>query len=197
MEHMDALMRASATVPWTAFDGAETHYSAPVALTIGAEQDGEVPITGMAVPFDKPDSMGRVIKSGAFNQSLARSKGRMPILLEHDTMVQIGIATGAKVSDGALQVSGVLLPEIRAAADQLLIMRAGATRGLSLSLSIGWRGPFEYVDDQFVWTKADLMEWSIVRFPAFTETHVEEASAPSQASGILSALQSLSAALRR
>ncbi|KFL30652.1 capsid protein [Devosia riboflavina] len=88
-------------------------------------------ITGIAWPFDRPDSVGDVIEKGAFALPPA-----LPIVMEHDQSQVVGVWESAAETDAGLEVKGRLFVEgigpARKARD--LMQRKSIT-----GLSIGFR----------------------------------------------------------
>jgi HK97 family phage prohead protease len=134
-------------------------------------------IEGYASVFGVRDSYNEAVMPGAFSDSLARHKreGTNPLMLwQHNPDAPIGV-WGDLADDGkGLYASGQLLvkQDVPEADKAYSLVKAGAVRGMS----IGYRevdvepsekgGPRKLL-------KLDLMEVSIVSFPALRAARVE------------------------
>jgi len=129
---------------------------------------------GYASVFGVLDSYAEKVAPGAFAESLARHKreGTSPLMLwQHDSREVIGVWTDLAEDGKGLRVSGQLLKGVRRADEALILLRAGAVRGLS----IGYRE--ELVDDSEkgvrVLKKVNLFEVSVVSIPANPRARVD------------------------
>jgi HK97 family phage major capsid protein/HK97 family phage prohead protease len=85
-------------------------------------------ITGIAWPFDRPDSVGDVIEKGAFQLPPA-----LPIVMEHDQSQVVGVWESAAETDAGLEVKGRLFLEgIGPARKARDLMQRKAITGLSI-----------------------------------------------------------------
>jgi HK97 family phage major capsid protein/HK97 family phage prohead protease len=85
-------------------------------------------ISGLAWPFDQPDSVGDVIEKGAFELPNA-----VPMLLEHNTSGAVGVWTGLTQTDDGLEVKGQLFVEAVEPANEVRqLFRQGKVKGLSI-----------------------------------------------------------------
>jgi uncharacterized protein len=126
--------------------------------------DGSV--TGYGSIFGNLDSYGEIVEPGAFTQSLkahARSK-TMPLMLwQHDTHEPIGVWESMEEDAKGLMCRGKLLLDVQKGKEAWSRLKAGAIRGLS----IGYRVLASEPEGNNVrLKKLDLMEVSIVSFPA-------------------------------
>jgi len=138
-----------------------------------ADDAGE--IEGYASVFGNRDSYNEVVMPGAFADSLAKHarEGTKPLMLwQHNPDEPIGV-WDELVDDGkGLWGKGRLLKGVRRADEAIIMLQAGAIQGMS----IGYRevdvepaeggGPRKLV-------KLDLLEASIVSFPANRRARVE------------------------
>ncbi|WP_294196520.1 HK97 family phage prohead protease [uncultured Sphingomonas sp.] len=137
--------------------------------------------TGYGAYFGNEDSYGDVIAPGAFTKSLARHEaaGTLPLmLLNHDAWNQLPVGVWKSMSedDSGLVVEGELL-DTSIGADVYKALKAGAITGLS----IGFRClGFEMTGEKRTITEADLMEVSVVTFPANDLARVESVKAENQ-----------------
>lgn len=140
--------------------------------------DDEGTFSGYASPFGGPaDSYGDIIMPGAYADSLAahRRQGTMPLMLwQHDTAEPIGVWREFHEDGKGLWGKGQLLRGVQKADEAYIRLKAGAVRGLS----IGFReveaepdGPVRRLK------KLDLLEVSIVSFPAAKRARIDEVKA--------------------
>jgi HK97 family phage prohead protease len=138
------------------------------------DDDGEGSFEGLASPFGgTPDFYGDVVAPGAYADSLAthQRKGTMPLMLwGHDPDQPIGVWKHFYEDGRGLYGKGQLLKGVRKADEAAILVKAGAVRGLS----IGYR-VIEAVPDgkTTLLKKLDLLEVSIVAFPAAPRARVE------------------------
>lgn len=119
------------------------------------------------------DSYGEKVMPGAFMDSLARHKrdGTSPLMLwQHDSYQPIGVWEDLAEDGKGLRAKGRLLQGVRAADEALILMKAKAIQGLS----IGYRELDVEPDGNVrLLKKLDLMEISVVSFPANRRARVE------------------------
>jgi uncharacterized protein len=132
---------------------------------------------GYASVFGNIDNAGDRIAKGAFAKSLAayRQEGRMPPLLwQHDTAQPIGAWREMREDAKGLFVAGALFAEdIPRAREAYRLMKEGVVTGLS----IGYRAKESHRDGKSgvrVLTEVDLLEISLVTFPANTAARVAQ-----------------------
>jgi HK97 family phage prohead protease len=129
---------------------------------------------GYASIFGNTDSYGEKVMPGAFGESLAqhRREGTKPLLLwQHDPDRPIGVWDDLAEDGKGLWGKGRLLPGVRQAEEALILLRAGALRGLS----IGYREVRTEPDGNHrKLLELDLVEASIVSFPANRRARVEQ-----------------------
>jgi len=140
------------------------------------EVNGSGEFEGYLSVFGEIDSAKDVVKKGAFTKTLAehKEKGRMPALLwQHDTREPIGIWRSMHETENGLFVKGSLfiddIPKARAA---YRLIKEKAISGMS----IGFRTVnYDIRDDGIrVITEIDLLEGSLVTFPALDSARVED-----------------------
>lgn len=162
------------------------------ALQIKAVGGGAQPgtIEGYASVFNVRDSQNEVVLPGAFSDSLARHKreGSYPLMLwQHDTFEPIGVWDDLADDGKGLFAKGRLLVEqsVPEADKAYSLLKAGAVRGMS----IGYRE----VDvepstngDPTKLIKLDLLEASIVSFPANRRAVVDAVKSEDEESAIKS-----------
>lgn len=129
-----------------------------------AEDDGT--FQGYASVFGNVDSYGDICVAGCFGPSLAkhRREGTKPLLLwQHDPAKPIGVWEDLTEDGKGLRGTGRLLKGVRQAEEALILLKAGALRGLS----IGYREVSAQPDGNHrKLLELDLIEASIVSFPA-------------------------------
>lgn len=132
--------------------------------TIG--EDGT--FTGYASVSGNLDLVGDICAKGCFAKTLLSNKGRVPILKQHDTNVQLGIGESAVEDEIGLLVTGRLNMEVQAAREQKALCKQHFEIGAPMGLSIG------YFAKDFSWSKdgtrtlkeVELLEYSLTPFPA-------------------------------
>jgi HK97 family phage prohead protease len=124
---------------------------------------------GYASVFNVTDSAGDKVAPGAFTKSLARARaeGRLPPMLwQHDTQKPIGAWRDLHEDAHGLFVTGALFTEdVKQAGEAYKLLQENAVSGLS----IGYRTLQSHRERDTgvrVLTELDLLEISIVTFPA-------------------------------
>jgi HK97 family phage prohead protease len=137
-------------------------------LEIKADSDPGC-FSGYGAVFGNKDRDGDVITPGAFAASL---KARKPILLwQHDTKSPIGAFDEVREDGRGLYVKGRLSMEGKGA-EAYSLLKLGALNGLSIGF-VTREACRDSVKGARVITKADLMEVSLVTFPANELARVE------------------------
>jgi HK97 family phage prohead protease len=132
-------------------------------------------IEGYASVFGVRDSYNEVVMPGAFSDSLAKHQreGTYPLMLwQHNPDEPIGV-WNELVDDGkGLYAKGQLLNGVQRADEALIMLKAGAIQGMS----IGYRevdvNPADASTARQL-VKLDLLEASIVSFPANRRARVD------------------------
>ncbi len=123
-------------------------------------------LSGYGAYFDNIDAYGDKIVKGAFAASLARHKaaGTTPLmLLNHEAFqMPIGVWKSLVEDDSGLLVEGDLI-ETATGRDAYVAMKAGAITGLSIGFMCK---AYEIDGNNRTITEADLLEVSVVTFPA-------------------------------
>ena len=145
------------------------------ALQVKAvEEDGT--FEGYASTFGGPaDSYGEIVEPGAFAASLAkhRREGTMPLMLwQHDPWEPIGVWDEMSEDGKGLKAKGRLLTGVRKSEEVLILLREKAIRGMSIGYREQEVKPAENGSPRTL-LKLDLMEASIVSFPANRRARVE------------------------
>jgi uncharacterized protein len=140
------------------------------ALEIKAAPDEEGTFEGYASPFGgPPDTYGDVVEAGAFGESLAkhRRSGTMPLMLwQHDSYEPIGVWEEFAEDGRGLWGKGKLLRGVQKADEAYIRIKAKAVRGLSIGFRMIEAEPIDQGGGGMRLKKLDLVEVSIVSFPA-------------------------------
>lgn len=149
------------------------HATKDFALQIKGDVGDDGTFEGYGSIFGNVDSYGEKVVAGAFGESLARHKreGTKPLMLwQHDSWSPIGVWEDLAEDGKGLWGKGRLLPGVKAADEALILLKAGAVQGLS----IGYREVETEPDGNTrLLKKLDLLEISIVSFPANRRARVE------------------------
>ncbi len=152
--------------------------SAPLAISTGGAStsplaaDGR--FTGLAATFDVKDSYGDIIQRGAFSRTLADAKKRgkpfyWPLLYQHDPTKLIGgVAQATETAEGLLVECQIDL-NTRDGSEAYSLVKLGMLDGMSIGYIA--RGALNRRDARLL-TQIDLLETSLVTFPANPASHV-------------------------
>jgi len=147
------------------------------ALCVKAEdvaEDGT--FEGYGSVYGVVDSYQEVVAAGAFAESLAEldaKQRRVPVLWQHRSDQPIGIYSEITEDDTGLFVKGrLLIGSVAQATEAHALMKAGAVTGLSIGY---WVRKSERDEESGVrtLTQLDLVEVSLVTFPANDDARVE------------------------
>ena len=139
-------------------------------------------ISGYASVFGNVDSYYDTVQRGAFAASIAAKTPKM--LWQHDRWQPIGIWDTVREDEYGLWVEGRIFKAVPQGRDAFILLKGGAINGLS----IGYREiDTEYNRDTGIQTliALDLLEVSIVTFPANDLAEVANVKAQSLFSGSL------------
>lgn len=147
------------------------------ALSLKAEGVGDDgTFDGYGSVFGVVDSYQEVVAPGAFTDSLAELAAkdrRVPVLWQHRQDQPIGVYSAISEDDTGLKVNGqLLIDSVGQAREAHALMKAGAVTGLSIGY---WVRESSYDEKSGIrtLTKLDLVEVSLVTFPANDEARVE------------------------
>lgn len=136
--------------------------------------------TGYASVFGSVDSMGDTILRGAFKKTLEERARPVRFLYGHSPSVPLGKWAEMKEDDVGLYVKGEFTPGNSNAQN----IRASVKHGALDSLSIGFRippgGAEEREDGGRILKAIDLVEISVVVFPAETNAQIDPTSVKSE-----------------
>ncbi len=133
--------------------------------------DAEGRFSGYASVFGRLDSGGDIILPGAFAKSLARRRGRIRLLFQHDPKEPVGIWESIAEDGHGLFVAGRLVPGVPRAEALKRLIEQRALDGLS----IGFRtvkASREAGTGHRQLAEIDLYEISIVTFPMMEEARI-------------------------
>lgn len=140
----------------------------------GVADDGT--FEGYGSVFGVVDSYNEIVAPDAFSESLAElaaKKRRVPVLWQHRSDQPIGVYDEIVEDDTGLFVKGsLLIGEVGQAKEAHALMKAGAVTGLSIGY---WVRESSYDEKTGIrtLTKLDLVEVSLVTFPANDDARVE------------------------
>lgn len=147
----------------------------PFAVKLLDESTGE--FEGYASTFGNVDLGGDIVDRGAFKKTLQESKGKIPILADHDPRKQIGWNLSGKEDKIGLAVKGWLnIKEDALARSRFSLMQKALDLDVAAGLSIGYL-TIKAVPDKENPTirrlkELRLYEYSQVAFPMNTEAMV-------------------------
>lgn len=131
---------------------------------------------GYGSVFGVVDSYNEIVKKGAFRDSLRdlKTKGRpVPVLWQHNTREPIGAWTDLREDDVGLFGAGELLIDAVAQAKEAhALMKRRIVSGLSIGYYVR-ASSFDEVTGIRTLEKLDLVEISLVTFPACDDARVE------------------------
>ncbi|WP_375597971.1 HK97 family phage prohead protease [Devosia sp. Naph2] len=135
----------------------------------GIPIDAEGRFAGYASVFNRLDSGGDIVLPGAFAKSLAKRRGRIRLLFQHDPKEPVGAWESMGEDNHGLFVTGRLVPGVpRSDALRRLI----ENRALD-GLSIGFRTvKASRRDGNRLLHEIDLYEVSIVTFPMMEDARI-------------------------
>jgi HK97 family phage prohead protease len=140
----------------------------------GVADDGT--FEGYGSVFGVVDSYQEVVAPGAFADSLAElaQKSRtVPVLWQHRQDQPIGVYLDIVEDDTGLAVKGqLLINDVAQAKEAHALMKAGAVTGLSIGYWVR-ESSFDEKTGIRTLTKLDLVEVSLVTFPANDDARVE------------------------
>ncbi|MGQ2994271.1 HK97 family phage prohead protease [Variovorax sp.] len=131
---------------------------------------------GYASVFGNVDSYGEIVEAGAFAESIARIKESgdpLPVLWQHRSGEPIGGSDVLSEDDHGLKTEGWLLTNVIPRANEAhALMKRRVVKGLSIGYYVE---DSSYNDKTGIRTlkKLDLVEYSIVTFPANTLAQVD------------------------
>jgi uncharacterized protein len=126
-------------------------------------------VKGIAAAIGNVDDGGDRILPGAFDKSLARTSGVVPIYWAHEwDELPIGFGTEASADAKYLNVAGELTLANTDVADVYRTLQHAKKVGFTMGISIGYRVPpkgADFVENVRELREVDVFEWSITPFP--------------------------------
>lgn len=179
----------------TEIEGLERKFHRPESGLVVTDGTG---VMGYASVFDRRDSGGDTVVSGAYAASLKRlaAEGRrVKMLWQHDPTQPIGVWEEVREDGRGLWVRGRILPEVARGREALALIAAGAIDGLS----IGYRTVKAERDGHGgrKLVALELWEVSLVTFPMQAEARVGSKSDGGDEGAALRELAEALAAARR
>jgi HK97 family phage prohead protease len=126
---------------------------------------------GYAAVFGHPDRGGDVVRSGAFERSLKRGAGAVPLLWQHEAGRPIGRIEYLREDGRGLRVIA-RLSEGAAGKEAAALLKDGAVSGLSF----GYRVREARGENPRELTDLELVEVSLVTFPMQPRARVHAVS---------------------
>lgn len=151
------------------------NYLSPQFYVKSTSDDGHV--EGYASVFNIVDEQGEIVEKGAFQKAIDKIKqtGNKPkFLWQHDAKHPIGVWDELYEDNHGLFVKGRLLLDVKKRKEVWSLLKGKAVDGLS----IGYRSSKKTSDGHI--TDVDLMEISVVTFPACTDAKIESVKSENQ-----------------
>lgn len=124
--------------------------------------------TGRLSVYGNRDEQGDIVERGAFDRTIQKNGGRVPLLLNHDPAALVGTLE-LRDSETALEVTGRLVLSTVRARETYDLLRAGALKGLS----IGYKTVRDRIESGARrLLEVDLFEGSLTPIPANREALV-------------------------
>lgn len=146
--------------------------------------------SGYASVYDEIDNQNDRVAEGAFKQALekAEGKGKFPKMLwQHDPTQPIGRWVDIKEDQKGLQVTGQIFLDIQKGFEAYRLMKEGVIDGLSIGFRIKQAGREK---THRVIKDLDLLEISLVTFPANAKATIHEVKEDNDLMGALARLNS-------
>lgn len=119
---------------------------------------------GYASVFGNVDFGGDIVDRGAFKRTIDHSKGKVPILWQHDTHMPIGIGVDMYEDENGLWVKGKLNLDSFWGKEAYSTIKAGIVKGLSIGYDI-IKDLWNAEEKAHHLVEVRLWEYSIVTFP--------------------------------
>lgn len=139
--------------------------------------------TGYASTWSK-DAYGDRIIPGAFTGSIKDQKGKVPILMNHDSDVPIGFTVDLAEDAKGLYFEGALALNTSAGADVYALLQLADSLDYRVGMSIGFMTQeADFEDDGSRSIKSiDLWETSVTMFPANSRARIDDVKSQSAVS---------------
>ena len=126
--------------------------------------------SGYLAAFNNKDLVGDIVMPGAFKASI-KSNPNPPILWQHDRHQPIGIFQNLEEDKRGLKVEGHLALGVRQADEALVLLKAGALKGMSIGYMVK-RDEWDRESRVRKLLEINLLEGSLVTFPANPKARV-------------------------
>ncbi len=133
--------------------------------------DAEGRFAGYASVFNRLDSGGDIVLPGAFAKSLAKRRGRIRLLFQHDPKEPVGIWETLAEDSHGLFVTGRLVPGVPRSDALRRLIESRALDGLSIGFRTV-RASRAAATGHRRLSEIDLYEISIVTFPMMEEARI-------------------------
>jgi len=148
--------------------------------TIHEDEDNkEGKIEGYASTFGNIDLGLDIVVKGAFSKTIKESKGKFPILADHNPSKQIGWNEKASEDDTGLLVKGAIDLNVQAGVERFSLAKKALKIGAPMGLSIGYFTIKAEPDSDNprirLLRELKLFEYSLVTFPMNTEALITAA----------------------
>ncbi len=130
-------------------------------LTIKSLNSNNVLISGYASVYNTPDEHNDLIVKGAFSKIIPQN---IKLLWQHDSQKPIGIVNSLLEDDYGLRIDATINNNVVAGKDAIELISQGALDGLSVGFYVKL-ADYNNLGQRII-SKADLVEVSIVTFPA-------------------------------
>lgn len=144
-----------------------------------SDNENEGRIEGYASAFKKIDFGLDVVDKGAFKKTLKESKGRFPILADHNPSEQIGWNEKGTEDDYGLLVQGSIMLDVQKGREKYSLAKKALEIGARAGLSIGYTTIKAEPDMENPGIRRlkelKLWEYSIVTFPMNTDALITAA----------------------
>lgn len=130
-------------------------------------------IEGYASTFGNLDLGLDIVEKGAFKKTIQESKGKWPILADHDPYSQIGWNKEAHEDERGLAIKGLVDQNVQKGKERLSLAKTALEIGAPMGLSIGY-GTIKSEPDSGnsrirLLKELKMYEFSFVTFPMNTE----------------------------
>ncbi len=133
--------------------------------------DAEGRFAGYASVFNRLDSGGDIVLPGAFAKSLAKRRGRIRLLFQHDPKEPVGIWETLAEDSHGLFVTGRLVPGVPRSDALRRLIESRALDGLSIGFRTVRASRAAGTGHRHL-SEIDLYEISIVAFPMMEEARI-------------------------
>ena len=134
----------------------------------GGTKQGVLSITGYASVFGVVDSYCDIINKGAFSNIASKE---IPLLWQHDTKEPIGVIKYMQEDDRGLHINAEINLLVQKGAEAASLIKQNAITGLSIGFTIK---DYEQSYQQRIIKQVNLLEVSVVTFPANEEAKIHE-----------------------